>query len=97
MPRDEQYLKDVAQQYIDGLISLDEAIYILAGNETLTDEQQDAVDQAIADCRSHGAVANNYRSRCGGQAYAYPYPAGGIAWGFNAQDTGFCIARGIRD
>jgi hypothetical protein len=22
---------------------------------------------------------------------------GGISWGFNAGDTGFCIARGVRD
>lgn len=31
----------------------------------------------------------------GGEAYAYPHPGGGIAWGYNDGETGFCVARGI--
>jgi len=29
------------------------------------------------------------------EAYAYPHPGGGIAWGLNGPPHGFCIARGI--
>jgi hypothetical protein len=101
MPRDEQYLRDVAQQYVDGLLSLDEAIYILAGNETLTDDQNAMVDQAVADCRDHGSQIMIHASPVrGGQpdekACAYPHTSSGIVWCYINAD-GFCIARGIRE
>jgi hypothetical protein len=68
----------------------------LSGTEfdTLTDAQQVAVIAAIQQCsegRSTVSMAD------GGEAYAYPHPGGGIAWGFNSGETGFCIARGITE
>jgi hypothetical protein len=97
MKRDAEYLKTLAQQVEDSLITLAEAMDLIACNEKLTDEQQTAVDQAVMDCRHHGSIANNRRSPCGGEAYAYPHARGGTSWGFNAGDTGFCVARGVRD
>jgi len=32
----------------------------------------------------------------GAEIYAYPIPAGRIAWGVNAPKTGFNVLRGIR-
>ena len=31
-----------------------------------------------------------------GDVYAYPYGYGGIAWGVNGGQYGFCIIQGIR-
>lgn len=102
MKKSAEYLTDLAAQVEAGLITLDEAFDVVAGNEKLTDEQQRMVDQAIADCRNHGASAriagkSGIRGKDGEEAYAYPHPAGGIAWGFAGGEYGFCIARRVKD
>jgi hypothetical protein len=74
MKRDAEYLKTMAQQVEDDLITLTEAMDLITGNEPLTAEQQAAVEQAVIDCRHHGSIAKNCRSPCGGEAYAYPHP-----------------------
>jgi hypothetical protein len=96
MKKSAEFLSDLASQVESGLITLDEAFDIVAGNEKLTDEQQHLVDQAIIDCRNSSSM--KVFGSGGDEAYAYPHPSGGIAWGFNsAAHGGFCIAKGIRD
>lgn len=97
MTKTAQFLKDLADQVSAGLISYREAADMIGGNQALTPDQQGAVEQAIMDCRMHGSIANNFRSPCGGQAYAYPHAGGGVCWGFNEAPTGFNVARGVRD
>lgn len=61
---------------------------------TLTAEQQDAVQQAVAFVRNHGK-RKSVSTPDGGEAYAYPHPSGGVSWGFNRPGDGFNIARGV--
>ena len=60
----------------------------------LKDDQRAAVDQAV-----DMVVCNGSRQTVavsdGGEAYAYPHPAGGVSWGVNSGETGHCIARGV--
>jgi hypothetical protein len=99
MKRDVDYLKGIAQQVEDGLITLAEAMHLIAGNDKLTDEQWRLVDQAVIDCRScGGAMCRVANGPTLDEGYAYAHPAGGIVWGLNSHELGnICIARGIRD
>lgn len=52
-----------------------------------------AVDQAIAQAKETGRGSVPVEN---GEAYAYPHPGGGIAWGVNGGAQGFNIARGVK-
>jgi hypothetical protein len=63
--------------------------------DTLTAEQQQAVEQVIGLARQHGD-RHTKDLPDGSEAYAYPHRRG-IAWGVNGGSFGFNIARGVRE
>lgn len=62
-------------------------------NDNLTPSQRLLVSKAIQNCRR--LKCHTTATEGNGEAYAYPHPGGGIAWGFNSGETGFCIACGV--
>jgi hypothetical protein len=62
--------------------------------DKLTDEQRQAVRTAIALARD---TPGQRTVRCadGSEAYASRHPGGGIGWGVNGGQYGWCLARGI--
>jgi len=62
--------------------------------ESLDEETKTAVDVAIALVEAQGIVVR--RPHRNGEVYAHPHPGGGVSWGVNGGEFGFCIARGVR-
>ena len=60
----------------------------------LTDEQKAAVTQAIALARTSPGH-HTARISGGSEDYASRHPNGGIGWGVNGRQYGWCLARGI--
>jgi hypothetical protein len=65
-----------------------------ATGRKLTGAEVEACRRVAALVRAHGGRRTEMLAD-GGEAYAYPHPGGGIAWGFNDGQSGFCVARGI--
>lgn len=58
----------------------------------LTKTHQQNVTTVVNTARIKGEATQQFE---GGNAYAYKHGNGGIAWGVNGGEHGFCIARGI--
>jgi hypothetical protein len=63
--------------------------------DKLTAAQQAAVERAIALAR-RSPGQHTVRVGDGSEAYASQHPSGGIGWGVNGGQHGWCLARGIR-
>jgi hypothetical protein len=67
----------------------------MSGSDKLTAAQHAAVEQAIAMARQSPGQ-HTVRAGDGSEAYASRHPGGGIGWGVNGGQYGWCLARGIR-
>jgi hypothetical protein len=66
----------------------------MSGYDKLTADQKTAVSQAIALARTSDGQ-HTVRVGDGSEAYASRHPNGGIGWGVNGGQYGWCLARGI--
>ena len=88
---------DIVRKVREKMLTVDQAVELIRGEDRLSKEQLARVDEVVARCRESGQT-ESLVAESGDEFYAYPHAGGGVAWGVNgAAAHGFCIARGVRE